>query len=86
MLYKIRCNPIHPLYDALSVLYVPVPFYTRGSGRTSLYLGAYSLYNLDEPQDLYSPLSVPANDFADPVFYGVGLAVFNSSANAFSLA
>ena len=30
MLYKIRCNPMHPLCDALSVSYVPVQV-TRGA-------------------------------------------------------
>ena len=30
MLYKIRCNSMHPLYDALPVLYVPVRV-TRGA-------------------------------------------------------
>ena len=31
MLYKIRCNPMHPLYGALRVPYVPVRV-TRGAG------------------------------------------------------
>ena len=30
MLYKIRCNPVHPLYGALPVPYVPVRD-TRGA-------------------------------------------------------
>ena len=30
MLYKIRCNPLHPLYGAVPVLYVPVRV-TRGA-------------------------------------------------------
>ena len=30
MLYKIGCNPMHPLYDAPPVPYVPVPL-TRGA-------------------------------------------------------
>ena len=30
MLYKIRCNPMHPLYGALPVPYVPVRV-TRGA-------------------------------------------------------
>ena len=47
MLYKIRCNPIHPLYDALPVTYVPVRI-TCGAvtAHTSVHLCASSLQNL----------------------------------------
>ena len=51
MLYKIRCNPMHPLNDALPGPYVPV--------RVLVYLCATSQQNLTVPQDLCSPLSVP---------------------------
>ena len=40
MVYKIRCNPMHPLYGAL-----PVPVrVTRGCDRTSVHLCASSQY------------------------------------------
>ena len=58
MLYKIRCNPMHPLNDRLPGPYVPVRV-TRGPGRTSVYLCATSLQNMAVPQDFCSNLSVP---------------------------
>ena len=45
MLYKIRCNPLHPLYGALPVPYVPV-WVTRGAVITFVHLCASSLQNL----------------------------------------
>ena len=59
MLYKIRCDPMHPLYDALPGPYAPVRVTSRCPGRTSVYLFAASLQNLAGPQDFCSPLSVP---------------------------
>ena len=46
MLYKIRCNPMHLVYGAHPVLYVPVRV-TRSQwfGRTSVHLCASSLQN-----------------------------------------
>ena len=79
MLYKIRCNPMHPLNDALPGPYAPVRV-TRGDlvahrCRTSQY------------RKTFVPLSLSLwNDLADPVFDGVGLAGFKSRANAFLLA
>ena len=64
MLYKIRCNPKHPLCVAVPV---PVhcvtalcasPGYTRCFDRTSVYLCAFPLQDLAVPQDFYSPLSL----------------------------
>ena len=78
MLYKIKFNPMHPLYCALPRPYVSVICYTRCSGRASVYLLDSSLRNLSVPQNL--------SDLADPVFDGVGLAGFKSRANAFLLA
>ena len=49
-----------------------------------LHLCAFSLQNLSVPNDFYSPTVSLWNDLADPVFDGVGLAGFNSRANAFS--
>ena len=48
MLYKIRCNPKHPLCGAL-----PVPY-----DRTSVNICASPLQNLAVAQDFYSPLSI----------------------------
>ena len=76
MLYKIRCNPVHPLNGALPGRpYVPVRV-TRGAlvGRTSVHLCTASLQNLAVQQD-FIPFSVSLwNDLANPVFDGVGLA------------
>ena len=57
MLYKIRCNPVHPLNGALPGSYVPAG-YTRCSGRTSVHLCTASLQNLSVQQDVYSLLGV----------------------------
>ena len=58
MLYKIWCNPMHPLNGALPGPFVPVRV-TR-SGCTSVYLCAASLQNLAVPHNFYStPLTVP---------------------------
>ena len=60
MLYKIRCNPMHPLNGALPRPYVPCSAgYTRCSGRTSVHLCTASLQNLAVQQDFYSHLGVP---------------------------
>ena len=85
MLCKIRCNPMHPLYGARPVPYVPVRVtrcaiahrftYAPPSCRSSQY------------RRTFVPLSVSLwNDLSDPVFDGVGLAGFKSRANAFLLA
>ena len=60
MLYKIRCNPMHPINDALPGPYVPVRV-TRGAlvAHRHAYLSATSMQNFAVPQDFYSPLSVP---------------------------
>ena len=86
VLYKIRCNPMHPLNDALPGPYVPV----RGAGGA---LVAYR-YTYGPPRcrtshyrRTFVPLSVSLwNDLADPVFDGVGLAGFKSRADDFFLA
>ena len=60
MLYKIRCNPMHPLNGALPPWTVCASAgYTRCSGRTSVHLCTASLQNLAVQQDFYSPLGVP---------------------------
>ena len=58
MLYRIRCNPKHPLCGALPVPYVPVRVNTRCFDRTSVYFCASPLQNLAVPLDLYSPRSL----------------------------
>ena len=80
MLYKTRCNPMHPLCGGLPVPYVPVRVahrftYAPPRCRTSQY------------RRTFIPLSVSLwKDLSDPVFDGVGLAGFKSRANAFLLA
>ena len=59
MLYKIRCNPVHPLNGALPGPYVRSRGYMRCSGRTSVHLCTASLQNLAVQQDFYSLLGVP---------------------------
>ena len=59
MLYKIRCNPVHPLNGALPGPYVPVHV-TQGALVAHRYaLCTASLQNLTVQQYFYSPLSVP---------------------------
>ena len=86
MLYKIRCNPKHPLCGALPVPYVPVRV-THGA------LIAYRLTfvpprcRTSQYRRTFILLSVSLwNDLVDPVFDGVGLAGFKSRSNAFLLA
>ena len=86
ILYKVRCNPMHPLCGALPVPYVPVRVmcgavivhqftYASPHCRTSQYRRAFI------------PLSVSLwNDLSDLLFDVVGLAGFKSRANAFLLA
>ena len=58
MLYKIRCNPIHPHYGALPEPYVSGECYTQCSDRASVDLCASSLQNFAAPQDFYSLVSI----------------------------
>ena len=60
MLYKIRCNLVHPLNGALPGLYVPAQV-TRGALVVHRYTYARPavLQNLAVQQDFYSLLSVP---------------------------
>ena len=86
MLYKIGCNPMHPLCGALPVSYVPVRV-----ARSTLIAHRYT-YAPPRCRTLqycrtFIPLSVSFwNDLVDPVFDGVGLAGFKSRSNAFLLA
>ena len=90
MLYKIRCNPKHPLCGALSVPYVQVRV-TRGALIALLYTFAPPRCRTSQYRRTFIPLVDEIslslwNDLVDPVFDGVGLAGFKSRSNAFLLA
>ena len=81
MLYNIRCNPLHPLYGALPVLYVPVRV-TFSALVAHQYAYAPPCCKTSQYHRNFSLLSVsPWNDLADPVFDVVGLAGFKSRAS-----
>ena len=83
MLYKIRCNPMHPLCGALPVPYVPVRV-TRGTLIAHRYTYVPPRCRTSQYRMTFIPLSVSLwNDLVDPVFDGVGLAGFRSRSNAF---
>ena len=77
MLFKIKRNLMHPLSGALPLQYVPARV-TRGA------LVAHRHSFASAP--LCPSRCLFWNDLSDPVFDGVGLAGFKSSANAFLLA
>ena len=85
MLYKIRCNPMHPLCGAL-----PVPFVPARVTRLALIAHRYAYAPPRCRTSQYRRSSIPLsislwNDLADPVFDGVGLAGFKSRANSLLL-
>ena len=57
ILYKIRCNPVHPFNGALPGPYVPAR--VTCSGCTSVHLCIASLQHLAVQQDFYSLFGVP---------------------------
>ena len=82
MLYKIRCNPVHPLNGALPGPYVPTRV-TRGSLVAHRYTYAPPRCRTMQYSRTFILFSVSLwNDLANPVFDGVGLAGFRSRANA----
>ena len=86
MLYKIRCNPKHPLCGALPVPCVPVQV-TRGALIAHRYTFAPPRCRTLQYRRTFIPLSVSLwNDLVDPVFDCVGLAGFKSRSNVFLLA
>ena len=86
MLYKIRCNPVHPLNGALPGPYVPVRV-TRGALVAHRYTYALPRCRTSHYSRTFIPFSVSLwNDLANPVFDGVGLVGFKSRANVFLLA
>ena len=83
MLYKIRCNPVHPLNGALPGPYVSVRV-TRGALGAHLYTFAQPRCRTSQHIRTFIPISASLwNDLANPAFDGVGLAGFKSRANAF---
>ena len=83
MLYKLRCNPTHPLDHELPEPYKPVRV-TRGALVAHRYTYAPRRWRTSQFHRTFVTLSVSRwNDLADPVFDGVGLAGFKSRANAF---
>ena len=86
MLYKIRCNPVHPLYGALPGPYVPARA-THGALVAHWYTYAPPRCRTLQYSRTFIPFSVSLwNDLASSVFDGVGLAGFKSRANASLLA
>ena len=86
MLYKIRCNPVHPLNGALPLPYVPARV-TRGALVAHRYTYAPPRCRTLQYSRTFIPFSVSLwNGLANPVFDGVGLAGFKSRANASLLA
>ena len=86
MLYKIRCNPVHPLNGALPGQYVPVRF-TRCDLVVHRYIYALPLSRTLQYRSTFIPLLMSLwNGPTNPVFDGVGLGDFKSKANAFLLA
>ena len=73
MLYKIRCNPMHPLCGALPVPYVPVRV-TRGALIAHRY--TYAPPRCRTLQDFYSPLSISLERSAWPHIRWCGIGWF----------
>ena len=83
MLYKIRCNPKHPLCGALPLPYVPVRV-TRGALLAHRYTFVPPRCRTSQYRRTFIPLSVSLwNDLVDPVFDSVWLVGFKSRSNAF---
>ena len=86
MLYKIRCNPMPPLYGALPGRYVSERV-TLGALVAHRFTYAPPRCRTSQYRRTFIPLSVSlCNDLGDQLFYGVGLEGFKSRANAFLLA
>ena len=86
MLYKIRCNPKHPLSGALPVPYMPARV-TGGALIAHRYTFAPPRCRTSQYRRTFIRLSVSLwNDLVDPICDGVGLAGFKSRSNAFLLA
>ena len=76
MMYKIMCNPMHPLNDALPGQYVPVRF-TRGALVAHRYTYALPRCRASQYCRTFVPLSVSLwNDLADPEIRWCGTGGF----------
>ena len=85
-MYKILCNPMHPLDGALPVPYMPVRV-SRGAVIAHWYTYAHPRCRTLQYSRTFIPFSVSLWNFlSDPVFDDVGLVGFKSRANAFLLA
>ena len=88
MMYKIRCNPLHPFYGALPVPYVPVRV-TRGTVVAHWYTYAPSRCRTSQYSRTSIPFSVSlCNDLIVTPYFMVWdcMAGFKTEANAFLLA
>ena len=86
MIYKIRCNPVHPLNGDLPGPYVPARV-TRGALAAHRYTYAQPRCRTLQNSRTFIPFSVTLwNDLASSVYDGVGLVGFKSRANASLLA
>ena len=84
ILFKIRCNPMHRLNDALPGPYVHASAgYTRCPGRTSVYFCAASLQNLAVPHDFCSRLSVHPERYCLPRIRWCGIGGFQELGQCF---
>ena len=86
MLYKIRCNQMHPLNSAL-----PGPYVSMRVPRRALVAHRYTYapprsISSQHPSSFILHSVSLWNDLANPVFDSVGLAGFKSRGNAFLLA
>ena len=76
MLYKIRYNPMHPLYCALPESYVPVRV-TRGAVVVHRCTYAPPRYRTSHvPQDFYFPFSIPMEQYCWPSIRWCGTGGF----------
>ena len=83
MLYKIICNPVHPLNGAVPGPYVPVRV-TRAALVAHWYTYARPRCRTLQYSRTFIALSVSLwNDLANPVFDGVGLAGFEEQGRCF---
>ena len=86
LLYKIRCNPVHPLNGAIPGSYVSARV-TRGALVAHRYTYAPPRCRTLQYSRTFIPFSVSlCNDLTNHVFDGVGLSGFKSMANASLLA
>ena len=86
MLFKIKSNLMHPLTGALPLPHVPARV-TRGALVARRHSLAPPCCRISQYRRTFVPFSVSLyNDLSDFVFDGVGLAGFDSRANAFLMA